>query len=436
MKSPLPKVLHPIAGEPMIRRAVLAAKQAGAHEIRVVVGNGASLVRKVVEPLGAFCFEQAEQRGTAHAVLSAEPKSLKGIVVILNGDHPLIESTDIQKMVGAYNQGANSLVVVSAVLKQPGSFGRIVRNQGQLYSIVEAKDGGPDTKNIREINTGIYLARAEVFAEFLPQIKNQNVQKEFYLTDIVALVREAKKGVEAIQFPAHVAFGVNTQEELMRAGRIVFRRNASRLMENGVIIVDAATTYIESDVEVGEGSVIYPGSFLKSGTRIGKFCVIEPHSFVNASTLGEAVQIRQGSYLERVKVAARCEIGPYARLRPETEIGEGAKVGNFVEMKKVKFGAGAKASHLTYLGDAVIGEDTNIGCGTITCNYAVDKQKYVTRIGKNVFVGSDSQFVAPVEVGDNAVIGSGSTITKNVPSGALAVSRGRQTNIENYKPKK
>ncbi len=435
MKSPLPKVLHPVAGEPLVRRLVLAAKTAGADQIRVVVGAGEQLVRQVVEPLGAVCFRQEAQKGTADALASAQPQTLEGIVVILNGDHPLVTSQDIRSMVETFNESSHALIVVTAVVKNPGSFGRIVREGPTLHSIVEARDAGPETKKIREINTGLYVARAETLTEFLPKIQNRNAQKEFYLTDIVGLLREDRQGVDGVQFPPHVAFGVNSQEELMRAGRRVFQLNAKAHMDNGVIILDAKTTYIESDVIIGEGSVIYPGTFLKSGTQLGRFCVVEPNCMINASRIGDAVQIRMGSYLEKAQVGARSEIGPYARLRPETEIGEEAKIGNFVELKKVKFGARSKASHLTYLGDAIIGEDTNIGCGTITCNYAVDHKKYLTKIGNNVFVGSDTQFVAPIEIGDGAVIGSGSTITKDVPADALAVTRAQQIIKQNYRKK-
>ena len=435
MKSPLPKVLHPVAGEPMIRKIVLSAKESGAREVRVVVGNGESLVRQVVEPLGAVCFRQVEQKGTANAVQSAAPHTLSDVVVILNGDAPLVRSEDIRKMVQEFDQSSCALLVVTSILKNPGSLGRIVREGGRLHSIVEVRDAGPETKKIREVNSGIYVLRAETLAQLLPQIQNKNSQKEFYLTDIVTLLREQGESVEALSLPPRVAFGVNSQEELMKANQFTYRSNARAHMEKGVVILDVASTYIEDDVEIGEGSVIYPGSFLKSGTRLGRFCVVEPHCFLHAAVADESVRIRQGSYIENAKIGARVEIGPYARLRPETEVGEEAKIGNFVELKKVKFGARSKASHLTYLGDAVIGEGTNIGCGTITCNYAADHKKYVTRIGNNVFVGSDTQFVAPIEIGDDAVIGSGSTITKDVPSKALAVARGRQIIKENYRKK-
>ncbi len=435
MKSPLPKVLHPVAGRPMIEKVIQAAKEGGSTEIRIVVGHGQNLVRQVVEPAGVFCFEQKEQLGTANAVGSAEIDSLDGDVLIMNGDHPLIEGLYIKNFLRQFRDERLDLALVTAEVKNPGDLGRIVRQKGELRAIVEAKDAGPDTLKIKEINTGIYLVRGRILDEYLPQIKNQNSKKEYYLTDLVSLCLEGRKKVQAIKTSPRVAWGVNTQAELSYATRYCYRRKVRRLMEEGVVVIDPKTTYIEESVEVGAGSVIYPNTFLRGKTRLGVFCVVEPHAFISDCHIGDSVQIRAGSYLEKSTVHNRCIIGPYARLRPETEVMDEAHIGNFVELKKVKFGKRSKAGHLTYLGDADIGEDVNIGCGTITCNYAADKRKYKTKIGHRVFVGSDTQFVAPIEVGDDAVIGSGSTITKDVPAKALAVTRGKQIIKENYQPR-
>jgi bifunctional UDP-N-acetylglucosamine pyrophosphorylase/glucosamine-1-phosphate N-acetyltransferase len=432
MKTALPKVLHPVAGWPMIYRAVRAAKDAGANEVRVVVGYGESLVRNVVEPLGATCFKQHDQLGTADAVRSAQIENLDGWVVIMNGDHPLITSADLESLLQKVKATNHQLVVVSSIIKDPKDFGRIVRHKGQLRAIVEAKDASADTLKINEINAGLYIVHSSVLKTYLPKIKNHNAKGEFYLTDLIELSIQGGESVDALVAPKHVAFGVNSQAELARATRLLFRQKARELMDEGVVILDPATTYIESSVRVGPGTVLYPGVFLKGSTQIGPFCVLEPNVFINNSVVGESVQIRAGSYLEQAKVQNRCAVGPYARLRPDAELGEEVQIGNFVEIKKAKLGKGTKAAHLTYLGDAEIGENTNIGCGTITCNYAADRKKYKTTIGSNVFVGSDTQFIAPVTIGDNAVIGSGSTITKDVPAKALAVARGRQVVKENY----
>lgn len=434
MKSPLPKVLHPVAGRPMIEKVIIASKKAGATDLRVIVGHGQKLVRSVVEPMGVHCFAQEQQLGTADAVKSAQIESLDGDVVIMNGDHPLIEAEDIQKFVKTFRDEKYDLAVVTAVVKKPGEFGRIVRHMGQLKAIVEAKDASADTLKIREINTGIYIVKAKVLAEYLPQIKNHNAKNEFYITDLISLCLEDQCKVMPLKASPKVAVGVNTQAELAKATKLLFLRKARRLMEEGVLIIDPSATYIEESVQVGPGSVIYPNVFLKGRTKIGSFSVVEPQVFISDAEIGDSVQIRAGTYIEQTIVHSKATVGPYARLRPETVIGEEAHVGNFVEMKKVNFGKKSKAGHLTYLGDAEIGEDVNIGCGTITCNYAADRKKYKTKIGNRVFVGSDTQFVAPIDVGDDAVIGSGSTITKDVPARALAVARGKQFVKENYTP--
>ncbi len=436
MKSPLPKVLHPVAGMPMIFRAIETVKEAGAVEVRVIVGFKEQLVRQVVEPTGAICFKQEVQNGTAKAVQSANPDSMKGTVLILNGDHPLLTADDVKGLIQKHVQASNDLSVVSCELDDGKSFGRIVRHHGQLRAIVEAKDASKETLKINEVNTGVYITDAELLSEYLPLISCHNVQGEYYFTDIVSLCQEKGQKVDALIGSSRVAFGVNDQKELAMATKEIFKKKANELLESGVIVIDPDNTYVEDDVEVGEGSILYPGVYLKEKTKIGKFCIIEPNAFIQSSEVDDGVEIKAGTYLTKCKIGKKSVVGPYAHVRPDTVIGEETKIGNFVELKKVKFGDRSKAGHLTYLGDAIIGEDTNIGCGTITCNYAADRKKYVTKIGNNVFVGSDTQFVAPIEVGDNAIIGSGSTITKDVPEKALAVARGKQFIKENYNPKK
>ncbi|MCB0421550.1 MAG: bifunctional UDP-N-acetylglucosamine diphosphorylase/glucosamine-1-phosphate N-acetyltransferase GlmU [Bdellovibrionales bacterium] len=435
MKSPLPKVLHPVAGIPMISRVIGALKEAGATEIRVVVGHSEELVRRVVEPLGAICFRQTEQKGTADAVKAAEPEDIQGPVLIVNGDHPLITAQDVLDIFEDFHAGRTDLSVVTANVKNPKSLGRIVRSGGELQAIVEAKDASAETLKIKEINVAIYVMMAEILSEFLPQINSNNAQKEFYLTDIVALAKDAGKNVGTITVKKHVAHGVNSQAELAQASRFAFHRKATQLMDSGVVFIDPKNCYVEESVEIGEASVIYPGVYLRGTTKLGKFCMIEPHAVITDSQLSDSVRVLVGSCIEGTVMKNHSEAGPYARLRPGTVVGEEAKIGNFVEMKNTHFHKGAKAGHLTYLGDAEVGENTNIGCGTITCNYAVDRKKYKTIIGKDVFVGSDTQFVAPITIGDHAVVASGSTITKDVPASALAVARGKQFIKENYKPK-
>lgn len=435
MNTPLPKVVHPVAGRAMIERVVRAVKHAGAREVRVVVGFGENLVRAIAEPMGAVCFKQKHQRGTADAVRAAEVDSLSGDVIILNGDHPLMEAEDIKRFHREFREAKVSVAVVTCELAEPGNFGRIVRQKDRLCAIVEAKDASYETKQIKEVNTGIYVVQAAVLQQLLPRIQANNVQGEFYLTDLISLAVESNLAVAGLKSDPRVARGVNTQAELAAATTEAFARKAARLLESGVMMQAPGTVYVEDTVEVEPAAMINANVHLRGTTRIGAMTVIETGVVITDSVIGTNVIIKAGCYLDRAKVGGDVELGPYAHLRPGTEIGDRAKVGNFVEMKKTKFGAGAKAGHLTYLGDAEVGENTNIGCGTITCNYAVDHKKYKTKIGAGVFVGSDTQFVAPVEVGDGAVIGSGSTVTKNVPAGALAVSRAELRIKPDYVPR-
>ncbi|MBC7741689.1 MAG: bifunctional UDP-N-acetylglucosamine diphosphorylase/glucosamine-1-phosphate N-acetyltransferase GlmU [Bdellovibrionaceae bacterium] len=434
MKSALPKVLHPVAGRPMIVRIVDSCRKADVTDIRIVVGHGQNLVKTVLEPLAIQTYVQKEQLGTADAVKAADLNSLEGTVLIMNGDHPLISAQDIKNFMSDFREQKLDLAVVTVELKNPAEFGRAVRNSNkQLVSIVEAKDASADTLKIKEVATGIYIAKAEVLQKLIPKIKNENSKKEYYLPDLIELAFTSNLKVQAILSEnADVSHGVNTQAELARATKKVFIRHAEKLMEAGVILIDPATTYVEDSVLVGQGSVLYPNVFLRGKSAIGAFTVIESNCMLSDSIIGDSVQVKAGSYIDQVIIKNNASVGPYARLRPETIIGESAHVGNFVEMKKVQFGNKSKAGHLTYLGDAEIGEDVNIGCGTITCNYAADKKKYKTIIGDRVFVGSDSQFIAPVTVESDSIIASGTTVTKTVPSGSLALSRSPQVNKEGY----
>lgn len=419
----------------MIERVMRAVKDAGAGEIRVIVGFGEELVRQIAEPLGGVCYKQERQLGTADAVRAAQTESLKGDVLILNGDHPLLEAADIAGFRRQFRETKAQLAVVTCELPDPAKFGRIVRQNGKVRAIVEFKDAGPDTQKIKEVNTGIYLVKAKLLNEILPQITADNAQGEFYLTDLVSLAIDGGVPVEGILANRRVALGVNDQLELASATRLAFKRKARQLLASGVMMIDPSAVFIEDTVKIEPAALLYPNVFLRGETTIGGYSVIESGSMLTDAKIAGNVHIKAGCYIDKSSVDANAEVGPYAHLRPGTEIGEECKVGNFVEMKKVKFGKGAKASHLTYLGDAEVGENTNIGCGVITCNYAADRKKYVTKIGKDVFVGSDSQFIAPVTVGDGAYVGSGSTITKDVPPGALAVSRAKQIIREDYVPR-
>ena len=432
MKSPLPKVLHPVAGMPMLSYPLGALRALGVMDVRVVVGHGKDLVQNFVHSLGYACFEQTEQKGTGHAVMAADYQSLEGEVLIVNGDHPLLTAEDLKNFIERFRREKAALALMSCELSQPGSYGRIVRQGEQLRAIVEAKDASHETLAIREINSGIYLVKADVLRKYLPRLEPSNEQGELYLTDIVQMAVEDNLRVQAYLSDPRVCFGVNDQRALATATQSLMRSKCQQLLEQGVVLIDPQTTYIEPSVKVGAGTVIHPGVYLRGLTEIGSLCVVEMGCMLRDSKIADNVLLHAYSVIEESQVERDSQIGPFARLRPETAIGKSCKVGNFVELKKTRMGDGSKASHLSYLGDADLGRNVNIGCGTITCNYAVDRKKYKTTIEDDVFVGSDSQFIAPVHIGRAAVIGSGSVISKDVPDYALAVARAKQVTKENY----
>lgn len=432
MKSPLPKVLHPVAGRPIITYLIQALQGLEVSSIHAVVGYGEKLLRQTLEPLGIQCVHQNEQKGTGHAVMQVPLAPLEDTVMICNGDHPLVRAHHLKPLLEEFRLQQLDLAVVSAKVPRPGSMGRIVRDGGRLRAIVEAKDASASALKIGEINTGFYLVKKTVLSQFLPKMKANNAQGEYYLTDLVEMAVSSGLKVDALPAGAEVAFGVNEQKELALATKSVYRQKAYELMESGVVIVDPENVYIDPTSEIGPATVVYPGVVLQGQCQVGSFCVLEPHCFLSHSVVADSSQIRAGSYLEEAKVASQSVIGPYARLRPQTEVGSECKVGNFVEIKKSKLDRGVKVSHLAYVGDAEVGENTNLGCGIITVNYSADKKKHKTKIGKDVFVGSDCQLVAPVSIGDGALVAAGSTVTKDVAAGDLAIGRSRQENKPGY----
>ena len=290
MNSPLPKVLHPVAGDPMINRVLSSVRFMGAEELRVVVGYGEALLRQLLEPQGIVCCKQVEQKGTADAVKAAQPETLGDHIIIMNGDHPLVSGQRLKEAYGKFVESNCGLMVLTAELADPASFGRIVRHQGQLKAIVEFKDASAETKKINEINSGIYLVKRELLETYLPQIHPNNQQGEYYITDLISLCIEAGEKVEAFKTDPSVAFGVNTQKELALATKALFREKAMQLMTEGVIIIDPENTYVEPTVSVGPGSVLYPGCFLKGNTKVGPFCVVEPNCFIQDSQIEQSVQ--------------------------------------------------------------------------------------------------------------------------------------------------
>ncbi len=420
MKSPLAKVLHKVAGRTLLASVYEEFKLLGSNDIRIVVSPDGEAIKSSLEKADAVFHTQKKPVGTANAVLSAVDTNMEPMVVIANGDHPLLEAGDLKKVIEDFKNNDASLSLLSCRLKKPGHFGRIIRSENNKFlKVVEFLEATGQQKEINEINTGIYLVDAKVLTQYLPKIKNNNSKKEFYLTDIIQLCVSDGLKVEAVPVHPRVAFGVNNQKQLSVASQYKYKRNIEKHMESGVTFEDPSSCYIDTGVEIKAGAVIEPGVRLRGD------------SFVGSETI-----IKSGSSVEDSIVGSNCIIGPYARLRGGCKIEDFCEIGNFVELKKTIFKKKAKAKHLAYIGDAEVGEESNIGCGVITCNYAVDRKKYKTIIGDRVFVGSDVQFVAPVNIGDDSYIASGSTITKKVESGDLAIARGRQKNIKNYRPKK
>ena len=436
MASSLPKVLHPVAGQPMLARILRAVSRIQPKTIRVVLGPSAEIVSSVAGKFKALCFQQDPKAwGTAQAVLAAKPEELKGELLIINSDHPLIQSADLSLFVRAYREMSADGAVASFKNPQANEFGRLFFEGEQLIDIVEAYEVEKTKTKSDFVNAGLYMLKAELANQFLKKVK-KNIKGEYNLTDLISILNDKKYKLRAIPVPWHVAYGVNSQRELSLANAIAFENNCLKHLDQGVIITDIKNTYIEDHVFIGQASLIYPGVYLRGQTKIGAFCAIESQAYIFDSLIKNYVNIKAGSYIEGAIVGEKSVIGPYAHLRPETKIGRACRVGNFVEMKKSSMGDQSKASHLTYLGDAEIGKKVNIGCGTVTCNYAVDKKKRKSIIKDSAFIGSGSQLVAPVEIGESAVVGAGSVITKDVPKQALGIERGEQKNIVNYKKKK
>ena len=438
MKAPFPpKSLSPVAGKPMLFRILQVLSRLPLKEVRVVVQpSHRQWVQPVAEAFKARIYthpysgEKGQPSppptGTASSVKVAMPGLSAGEVLIVNGDHPLLRSRDLQKMIDLFYSKNLDMCLASFEKPDPGSYGRLLRRKGKLAAIVEKDQLSPGMENLREVNAGLYMVKASFLNQCLPHIKNNNPKKEYYLTDMVARAFQQNKSIEAVPVSVESAFGVNTQQELALATRKVFSLKRDQVMSEGVILIDPLNTYIEEDAGVGPGSVIYPGVYLKGQTRVGRCSAIESHCFIRDSQVGDHALVRAGSYLESVVVEDQAQVGPYARLRAGTHIGKSCKVGNFVEMKKTRFGSRSKAGHFSYLGDCEVGEDVNIGCGVVSANLNLNGQKNTTRLGDGVFVGSGTQLVAPVELKEGSATGAGSVIVEDVPRGHLALSRVRQ----------
>jgi bifunctional UDP-N-acetylglucosamine pyrophosphorylase/glucosamine-1-phosphate N-acetyltransferase len=440
LKSKHPKVLHEVGGKPLLAHVIAAARQLLPPEhIYAIVGHEAERVRAATQHTGINFVVQEPQRGTGHALMCADPAISKyRDVLVLSGDAPLITRDTITKLREFHRQNKAAMTILSATLDDPTGYGRIIRKRGSntVDAIVEEKSCKPAQRKIREINSGFYAFSVNALFANIESLKTDNPHAEYYLTDMAGVLRKARERVVATSTgnPSEI-LGSNTRAELADLDRKFRQQNCSRLMSQGVTIFYPETCMIDSDVQVGTDTVIEPFVQLLGQTRIGADCTIKSYSVIRNSEISDGVLVRQGCVLDEAHVAKSAMLGPYSHLRPGSEIGEGAHVGNFVETKKVRIGKGSKANHLTYLGDAEIGERVNVGAGTITCNYdGVHKHK--TTIEDGVFVGSDSILVAPIRIGKGAYIAAASCITDDVPPDSLAIGRARQMVKEGWAKKK
>ncbi|MGL4307642.1 MAG: bifunctional UDP-N-acetylglucosamine diphosphorylase/glucosamine-1-phosphate N-acetyltransferase GlmU [Cetobacterium sp.] len=425
MKSDLPKVLHKVNGVPMVKKILNICEGIGSEENILILGHKKDLI---LEELGDVKYVvQEEQLGTAHAIIQAADmlKDHDGDVMILCGDTPLLTEETLRKFY-VHHKATNSVAtILTSEYNNPFGYGRIVKKDGSIVAIVEEKEASDEIKAIKEVNGGVYCFNSKELFEALKNVKNDNEKGEYYLTDVIGIHVSEGKRVECYKLEDNrEILGVNSKVELSLAGEILRERKNKQLMEDGAIIIDPKSTYVEDGVIVGQDTVLYPGVYLQGNTIIGSNCEIIGNTRIIDSTILNDVRI-ESSVIEESIIEDKVTIGPFAHLRPKSHLKEKVHIGNFVEVKKSTLEKGVKAGHLTYLGDASIGENTNIGAGTITCNYdGINKHKTV--IGKNSFIGSDTMLVAPLTVGENALTGAGSVITKDVPDNALAVGRAKQ----------
>ncbi len=439
MKSRRPKVLHAVSGRSMIERVMDAARTLSPASLTVIVGHQADAVRARLAGRSDVGFiVQEPQLGTAHALRQAEAAlaGKRGTLVLLSGDVPLLTGHTLSRLVQTHTAAGAAATVVTAVVERPYGYGRIVRAAGKIARIVEERDASPAERTLKEINGGIYAFDLEPLWAALNGIASQNAQGEYYLTDLIAICRRRKLPVETLRVdnPEEIR-GINSRTELADVSRTVRQQKNEEVMAAGVTLIDPASTYIEDDVEIGPDTVIHPGVFLEGQTRIGAACEIHANVRITASVLADRVTVYNFCLISGAQVAEGATVGPFAHLRPATSVGEGARVGNFVELKKTSLGPRSKVNHLAYLGDATIGTGVNVGAGTITCNYD-GVNKHATVIEDDAFIGSDTQLIAPVRVGKGAYVGAGSSITQDVPPGALGIARGRQANIEGWAERK
>lgn len=433
MKSKLYKVLHPVCGKPMVEHVVDNISKLQVTETVTVVGFGADMVRQHLGGKSSFVIQE-NQLGTAHAVMQAKDAlgDKKGTTLVICGDTPLIKSETLSALIKQHEETGAKATILTAFTENPSGYGRIIRNpDGAVERIVEHKDANEQELRINEINTGTYCFDNEALFEALDCVNNDNAQGEYYLPDVIEILKAKHELITAFQTEDfEETLGVNDRVALSEAERIMRKRINEKHMRNGVTLIDPANTYIDQDVIIGQDTVIFPGTCIHGKTMIGEGCEIGPNTEIRNCEISHNTKIRQSAVYDSM-IGANVNIGPFAHIRPETTIHDDVKIGNFVEIKKSIFGKGSKASHLSYIGDAEVGKDVNIGCGSITVNYD-GTNKHLTKIEDRVFIGCNSNLVAPVTIKEGSYIAAGSTITDDVPQDALAIARSRQVNKEHY----
>lgn len=437
MESSLPKVLHEVGGKSMLQNVLDAAISAGSSRNVVVVGFGGEMVKEAVGGQAEF-VEQKEQLGTGHAVMQAEAllRDFDGTVMVLCGDTPLLTGELLSNLYAAHKKAQAQATVLTAIMPDATGYGRVIRREdGAVMRIVEQKDALPEELSINEVNSGIYCFEAKTLIRALAQLDCKNAQGEYYLTDVFQILNDCGHRIWAVAAEDYqMTLGINSRLQLAQAEMILRRRKAEELMRSGVTIMDPASVFIDSDVAVGKDTVIYPFTWVEGKTVIGSGCKIGPNTRLSDVKVGDNA-VLHFVYAHTCEIGNEAVVGPYVHLRPQTKLEDHTKVGNFVEVKNSNIGTGSKLPHLSYIGDCDMGSNVNMGCGTITVNYD-GKKKYRTKIGDRAFVGCNSNLVAPVTIGEEAYIGAGSTITKDVPPAALGVARTRQTNIEKWHDKR
>ena len=439
LKSDLPKVLHVLSGKSLIEYVLTTAHSLKPRRICVVVGYEADRVKAQLAPHPVDFVVQEPQLGTGHAVQMAKSfwENQTGALMVLSGDVPLITANTLDTLAKSHAGSGCSCTILSTMAPNPAGYGRVLRNAaGEVEKIVEQRDASPQELRIREINTGIYCFETKVLAQVIDELSCENSQREYYLTDCIELLRKKQRriGVVVCETTREVS-GINSRAELAQLEDLLRARKLQQLMADGVTVIDLHSTYVEQDVTIGKDTILYPNVFLQNGTVIGSGCVIYPNVRIAASTIENNVTILDSCLISESRIGSGSQVGPFAHVKNHTEVGRQVRIGNFVEIKKSVIGDKSKAAHLSYLGDAEIGRDVNIGAGTITYNYdGISKHK--TTIEDGVFVGSDSQLIAPVTVKKGAYVAAGSTINQDVPEDALAIARCPQMNKEDWAKKK